>query len=277
MDILLGDDAVANSTFFADVTASIDDDFVPFIAVLNCFEEEKFLEVSSIDNFDTFIGDGADVDFVSAAERFSWTDDGCVSFMVFDFKVLLVDDRMGFPDAVEGFKDKFSKLFEDLPVASFILPAEDNGCVDDSLFVVVCVTIVAELGVDRFWRNRLLVLRLRGTWSLAEEVFGLNLLTCSPTICDLLEIEDLELSEVLVLGFRFGDGLVDDDVLARDLLEFVDGELEVALGLLLPIVDEDEGEYEGEDERDALLRPVLEDKDGLLVVLGDEGLLLEFR
>ena len=253
LDIVLGDGAVAGSNFFAAAFFFIDDGCVPFIELFSGFEVEETLEDSSVNDFDILFGEGTGADFVSAAEGFSLADDGCVTFTVLDFEMFFVDDLTGV-GAVEDLKDTFSTFFEDLRVASVLVGEEtelfiDIGGVDVCFCDVLWVSILAELSVDWFWLYRLFALRFGDTWSLAEELLGVDMLTRSPTICGFFP----EFGEVLVLGLSLADGILDGVMLIRsptiwDLLELEDGELELALGLLLPDVDEGDEEDEGEDE-----------------------------
>lgn len=169
---------------------------------------------------DTPFGDGDDVvfDFTFDAEDISFIADGCIpSMALLRFEVVFVDDRTGAKGDVEDLEDTFSTIFEDLSVVPVLLPEEtvlfdDKEDVAVIFFVWVCESILVDPDVDWFWIDRLLELWFGDTRSLAEELWGVDMLTRSPT-CEFLETEEVEL--VMVLGLSLADELLDGDMLTR--------------------------------------------------------------
>lgn len=116
-------------------------------------------------------------------------DDDSISFLEVSIvlEVDFTDDPTGVVRFGKDFDDVLSIVFEDLAVAFFLLEeettvSEDDDDVDDG-FVSPRVTLC-------FVATDGLPLEPGDVRSLADELLGIDMLTCSPTINDFLELED---------------------------------------------------------------------------------------
>jgi hypothetical protein len=187
--------------------------------VFSTFEgpfESPFVEV--VENVFT---EGEVFVFTFNDEDFFVVDDGdCVSFFEEDF----TDGPTGVTGFGKAFDDAISFVLEDFVAAFFLLEeettlSEDDGDDDDvgDGFVVPFATLCFAATDGLSWLILVAPLEPEDVRSLADELFGVDMFTRSPTIDDVLELDDGEL-------------VLDD-------FEFSFTVLALALGLLLVGVD----------------------------------------
>ena len=150
-----------------------------------------------------------------------------------DFEGDFVDDRVGAVGDDVGFEEALSDLVEDLRVASiFVKLSLEEGESSGDISAVAW-----------FWLDRLFLFLFGDTRSLAEELFGADMLTLSPTFSDFFATEDVEVELIVptllprVFPLSLADELLDGDIrtlppVMFDVLEVEGGELELALGLI---------------------------------------------